>query len=76
MIRTSEPAERLAPEEALRSYKALAQVERGFRCLREGFPLGERAFQETLALLAHRTQKPVAGIAIAQRGFAVRIIKT
>lgn len=34
VIRTSEPAERMGPEEALRSYKALAQVERGFRCLK------------------------------------------
>ena len=34
VIRTSEPAERLSAEDAVRSYKNLSQVERGFRCLK------------------------------------------
>jgi transposase len=34
VIRTSEPAERLSAEDAVRRYKLLAQVERGFRCLK------------------------------------------
>lgn len=34
VIRTSEPRERLAPEDAVRGYKGLAQVERAFRCLK------------------------------------------
>ena len=34
VIRTSEPAERLAPADAVRRYKDLAQVERAFRCLK------------------------------------------
>lgn len=34
VIRTSEPAERLAPEEVVRSYKRLTQVERAFRSLK------------------------------------------
>jgi hypothetical protein len=34
VIRTSEPAERLSAEDAVRSYKNLAQIERGFRCLK------------------------------------------
>jgi hypothetical protein len=32
VIRTSEPPERLAPADAVRRYKGLAQVERAFRC--------------------------------------------
>ncbi len=34
VIRTSEPGERLAPEDVVRGYKGLAQVERAFRCLK------------------------------------------
>ncbi len=34
MIRTSEPTERLSADDAVRSYKGLAHVERGFRCLK------------------------------------------
>jgi transposase len=34
VLRTSEPAERLSPEETVRSYKSLAEVERAFRCLK------------------------------------------
>jgi len=34
VIRTSEPAERLSAEDAVRDYKRLAQVERAFRCLK------------------------------------------
>ena len=34
VIRTSEPAERLSPEDAVRGYKGLAQVEQAFRCLK------------------------------------------
>jgi len=34
VIRTSETAERLSAEDTVRSYKKLAQVERGFRCLK------------------------------------------
>ncbi len=34
VIRTSEPKKRLSPEDTVRSYKNLAQVERGFRCLK------------------------------------------
>ena len=34
VIRTSEPAKRLPAEDSVRSYKNLAQVERGFRCLK------------------------------------------
>ena len=34
MIRTSESAERLSSEDAVRSYKSLAQVERAFRSLK------------------------------------------
>lgn len=34
VIRTSEPAERLSAEDTVRSYKLLAQVEQGFRCLK------------------------------------------
>jgi len=34
VIRTSEPAERLSAEDAVRDYKRLAQVERAFRCIK------------------------------------------
>jgi transposase len=34
VIRTSEPAERLSPADAVRHYKDLGQVERAFRCLK------------------------------------------
>ena len=34
VIRTSEPMERLSPEDTVRSYKSLSQVERMFRCLK------------------------------------------
>lgn len=34
VIRTSEPLPRLSPEDAVRGYKSLAQVERAFRCLK------------------------------------------
>ncbi len=34
VIRTSEPAEQLSPDQAVRSYKNLAQVERAFRTLK------------------------------------------
>jgi transposase len=34
VIRTSEPEERLTPENAVRSYKNLGQVEQAFRCLK------------------------------------------
>jgi transposase len=34
VLRTSEPAERLAAEDTVRSYKSLAEVERAFRCLK------------------------------------------
>jgi len=34
VIRTSEPAERLSAEDAVRSYKSLGQVEQAFRCLK------------------------------------------
>ena len=34
VIRTSEPAARLSPEDAVRGYKGLAQVEQAFRCLK------------------------------------------
>jgi transposase len=34
VIRTSEPKERLSAEDAVRSYKSLAQVERVFRCMK------------------------------------------
>lgn len=34
VIRTSEPAQRLSAEDAVRSYKSLSQVERAFRCLK------------------------------------------
>ncbi len=34
VIRTSEPPERLSPEDTVRSYKSLSQVERMFRCVK------------------------------------------
>ena len=34
VLRTSEPAEKLSAPQTVRSYKNLAQVERGFRCLK------------------------------------------
>lgn len=34
VLRTSEPVERLSAEDAVRSYKSLAEVERAFRCLK------------------------------------------
>jgi transposase len=34
VIRTSEPAERLSAEDAVRSYKRLAEVEQAFRCMK------------------------------------------
>ncbi|MFP3870737.1 MAG: IS1634 family transposase [Syntrophobacteria bacterium] len=34
VIRTSEPEERLSPEDVVRGYKRLSQVERAFRCMK------------------------------------------
>lgn len=34
VVRTSEPAERLSAEQAVRSYKSLSEVEQAFRCLK------------------------------------------
>jgi transposase len=34
VIQTSEPKERLSPEDTVRTYKSLSQVERAFRCMR------------------------------------------
>ncbi len=34
VIRTSEPEQRLSPEDAVRGYKGLSQVERAFRCMK------------------------------------------
>lgn len=34
VVRTSEPKKRLSPEDTVRSYKGLGQVEQGFRCLK------------------------------------------
>jgi hypothetical protein len=34
VIRTSEPSERLSPEDTVRSYKNLARVEQAFRCMK------------------------------------------
>jgi len=34
VVRTSEPTDRLSPEDAVRQYKNLAQLERAFRCLK------------------------------------------
>ncbi len=34
VIRTSEPPERFSPEDTVRTYKSLSQVERAFRCLK------------------------------------------
>jgi len=38
VVRTSEPSKRLSPEDAVRGYKSLSQVERAFRCMK-GFDL-------------------------------------
>jgi len=51
VIRTSEPKERLTPEDAVRSYKRLSEVERAFRCLK-GLDLLVRPIR-------HRTQDRV-----------------
>ena len=51
VIRTSEPPERLAAEDTVRSYKSLAEVERAFRCLK-GIDLLVRPIR-------HRTEKRV-----------------
>ena len=51
VVRTSEPAERLQPADAVRTYKSLALVERAFRCLK-GIDLLVRP-------LRHRTEDRV-----------------
>lgn len=47
VIRTSEPAARLSPENAVRGYKSLAQVERAFRSLK-GLDILVRPIHHTL----------------------------
>ena len=39
IVRTSEPEERLSPEDTVRGYKSLSHVERAFRCLKGVFDL-------------------------------------
>ena len=51
VVRTSEPAEQLSPEDTVRGYKRLAHVERAFRCL-EGIDLRVRPIR-------HRTEAHV-----------------
>jgi hypothetical protein len=51
VLRTSEPVERLAAADTVRSYKRLAEVERAFRCLK-GIDLLVR-------LIRHRTEERV-----------------
>jgi transposase len=51
VLRTSESAERLSPEQTVRSYKSLAEVERAFRCLK-GIDLLVRPIR-------HRTEERV-----------------
>jgi len=51
VLRTSEPGERLSPEDTVRSYKSLAEVERAFRCLK-GIDLLVRPIR-------HRTEERV-----------------
>ena len=52
VIRTSEPKERLSAEDTVRSYKALSQVERAFRCLKGIFDVLVRPIR-------HRTKDRV-----------------
>jgi transposase len=52
VIRTSETKERLSTEDTVRSYKALSQVERAFRCLKGVFDLLIRPIR-------HRTETRV-----------------
>jgi len=49
VIRTSEPKERLSPEDTVRSYKSLSQVERAFRCLKGIFDLLVRPIRHRTA---------------------------
>jgi hypothetical protein len=51
VVRTSEPSDRLSPEDAVRQYKNLAQLERAFRCLK-GIDLRLRP-------IGHRTEDHV-----------------
>ena len=51
IVRTSEPATRLSPEDTVRGYKDLARVEQAFRCL-EGIDLRVRPIR-------HRTEDHV-----------------
>ena len=51
VVRTSEPAEQLPPEDTVRGYKRLAHVERAFRCLK-GIDLRVRPIR-------HRTEEHV-----------------
>lgn len=53
VIRTSEPAERLSPEDAVRGYKGLTKLEQGFRTLK-GLDLRIRPIR-------HRTEDHVRG---------------
>jgi transposase len=52
VIRTNEPKERLSAEDTVRSYKALSQVERAFRCLKGIFDILVRPIR-------HRTKDRV-----------------
>jgi len=49
VIRTSEAEEQLSPEDAVRSYKSLSQVERAFRCLKGIFDLLVRPIRHRTA---------------------------
>ena len=49
VIRTSEPKERLSPEDTVRSYKSLSQVERAFRSLKGIFDLLVRPIRHRTA---------------------------
>jgi len=51
VIRTSEPAERLAPDHTVRAYKSLADVERAFRIL--------KSFDIRVRPIRHRTEDHV-----------------
>jgi hypothetical protein len=51
VIRTSEPEERLSPEDAVRGYKRLSQVERAFRCM--------KGVEILIRPIFHRTQAHV-----------------
>lgn len=49
IVRTSEPKELLSPEDTVRSYKSLSQVERAFRCLKGVFDLLVRPIRHRTA---------------------------